>query len=44
MSPPGACPWKIAPKYKVKESKNSKFTSNYKASPIDFKTQTSLRR
>ena len=35
---PGACTWKIALKYKVKQSKNSKFTSNYTASPIDFGT------
>ena len=41
--PPGACTWKIALKYKVKQSKNFKFTSNYKASPIDFETQISLR-
>ena len=33
----------IALKYKVKQSKNGKFTSNYKASPIDFETQISLR-
>ena len=44
ISPPGACTWKIALKYKVKQSKNGKFTSNYKASPIDFETQISLRR
>ena len=31
MSPPGACTWKITLKYKVKQSKNGKFTSNYKA-------------
>ena len=36
ISPQGACSWKIALKYKVKQSKNGKFTSNYKASPIDF--------
>ena len=35
---------KIALKYKVKQSKNGKFTSNYKASAIDFETQISLRR
>ena len=35
---------KIALKYKVKQSKNDKFHSNYKASPIDFETQLSLRR
>ena len=44
ISPPGACTRKIALKYKVKESKNGKFTSNYKASPIDFETQISLRK
>ena len=42
--PPWACIWKITLKYKVKQSKNGKFTSNYKASPIDFETQISLRR
>ena len=42
--PPGACTWKVALKYKVKQSKNIKFTSNYKASPIDFETQISLHR
>ena len=41
---PGASTWKIALKYKVKQSKNSKFNSNYKASPIDFETQISLYR
>ena len=40
----GACTWKIALKYKVKQSKNGKFTSNYKASQIDYETQISLRR
>ena len=46
ISPPWACNWKIALKYKEKqfESKNGKFTSNYKASPIDFETQISLSR
>ena len=44
-SPPrGACTLKIALKYKVKQSKNGKFTSKYIASPIDFKTQSSLRK
>ena len=43
ISNPGACTWKITLKYKVKQSKNGKFTSNYKASPIDFETQISLR-
>ena len=31
-------------KYKVKQSENGKFPSNYKANPIDFETQISLRR
>ena len=31
-------------KYKVKQSRNGKFTSNHKAGPIDFETQISLRR
>ena len=35
---------KIALKYKAKQSKNGTFPSNYKANPIDFKTQISLRR
>ena len=30
ISPLGACTWEIALKYKVKQSKNDKFTSNYK--------------
>ena len=34
ISPPGACSWKITLEYNVKQSKNGKFTSNYKASPI----------
>ena len=44
MSPPGAWTRIIALKYKVKQSKNGKFASSYKASPIDFETQTSRRR
>ena len=40
MSPPGACTWKIALKYKVKQSKNDEFTSNYKA----IVAQTILKR
>ena len=44
ISPLGACTWKIALKYKVKQSKNSQFISNYKASPIVFEVQISLRR
>ena len=45
-NPPEACTWKIVLKYvyKVKQNKNGKFTSNYKASPIDFEMQISLRR
>ena len=34
----------IALKYKVKQSKNGKFPSNYKGSSIDFETQISFRR
>ena len=44
ISPLGACTLKIALKYEVKQSKNGKFTSNYKASPIAVETQTSLRK
>ena len=44
ISPLGACTWKIALKYKAKQSRNSKLTSNYKARPIDFEMQISLRR
>ena len=44
ISPLGACTWKIALKYTVKQSKNGKFTSNYKAGPIDFEMQISFRR
>ena len=44
ISSPGACTWKIALRYKVKQSKNGKIFSNYKASPIDFEMQISLRR
>ena len=44
ISPPGGLYLKIALKYKVKQSKNGKFPSNYKASLIDFETQLSLRR
>ena len=29
--------------YKVKQSKNGKFSSNYNASPIDFEMQVSFR-
>ena len=34
----------IALKYKVKQSKNGTFPSNYKVSPIDFEMQISLHR
>ena len=44
ISPLGACTRKIALKYKVKQTKKGKFTSNCKASPIDFETQISPRR
>ena len=36
--PPGGLCLEIALKYKVKQSKNGKFTSNFKACPIDFET------
>ena len=42
--PGGGLYLEIALNYKVKQSKNDKFLSNYKASPIDFKTEISLRR
>ena len=41
--PHGCLYLEIALKYKVKQSKNGKFPSQYKASPIDFETQNSLR-
>ena len=44
IAPPNISPWKIALKYKVKQSKNGKFTSHYKVSPIDLKMQISLLR
>ena len=40
--PPWGLYLEIALKYKVKQSKNGKFPSNYKASPINFETQISL--
>ena len=40
--PPGGLYLEIALKYKVKQSQNGKFPSNYKGSPIDFETQISL--
>ena len=39
---PGGLYLEIALIYKVKQSKNGKFPSNLKASPIDFETQNSL--
>ena len=42
--PPGDLNSEIVLKYEAKQSKNGKFTSNYKASPTDFETQDSLRR
>ena len=42
--PPGGLYLEIALKYKVKQSKNGKFPSKYKVSPIDFEKQISLRR
>ena len=36
--PPGGLYLEIALIYKVKQRKNGKFPSNYKASPIDFET------
>ena len=44
VSPPGACTLKFALKYKVKQSKNSKFTSNYETNPIDYEMKISLIR
>ena len=41
MPPDGGLYLEIALKYKLKQSKNGKFPSNYKASPIDFETQIS---
>ena len=43
ISPLGGLYLEIALKYKVKQSKNGTFPSNYKASLIDFETQISLR-
>ena len=40
--PPVGLYLEIALKYKVKQSKNGKFPSNYKASKIDFETQIFL--
>ena len=42
--PPGGLYLEIALKYKVTQSKNGKFTSNYKASPTDLETQISIRK
>ena len=40
--PPGGLYLEIALKYKVKQRKNGKFPSNYKASPLEFETQIPL--
>ena len=42
--PPGVLYLEIALKYKVKQGKNSKFSSNHKASQVDFETQIFLPR
>ena len=39
--PPGACTWKTAPEYKAKMVT---LPPTIRGSPIDFETQTSLRR
>ena len=44
QDPRGLVLGKLPSNYKVKQSKNGKFTSNYKASPIDLETQISLCR
>ena len=44
ISPPGGLYSEIVLKYKVKQRKNGKFPSIYRASPIDFETQISPRR
>ena len=44
MSPPGSLHSEIRLKYKINQGKNCKFPSIYKANPIDFETQISLRR
>ena len=38
ISPLGACTWKITLKYKVKQSKNGKFPSNYKLAQTSLHT------
>ena len=42
--PLGELHLEIALKHEVKQSKNGKFPSKYKASPVNFETQISLRR
>ena len=44
MRPRGAYTWKLPSNTQVKRGKNGKFPSIYKASPIDFEAQISLRR
>ena len=41
---PGGLYLENCPQMQSKTKKNRRFTSNYKASPIDFETQISLRR
>ena len=43
ISLPGCLYLEFPLEYKVKQSKNGKFPSNYLAGPIDFETQISLR-
>ena len=42
--PPGGLVLGKCPQMQNKQSKNGKFPSNYKAIPIGFETQISLRR
>ena len=42
--PTGGLYLEIALKYKVKQSKDGEFPTNYKASPIDFEKQISFQR
>ena len=41
--PPGGSYLENCPQIQSKTKQNGKFTSNYKASPIDYETQFSLR-
>ena len=42
--PPGGLYLENCPQIQSKTEQNVKFTSNYKARPLDFETQISLRR